>query len=141
MPGSPAKILCGVVVSAGKMTKAVKVRTAKQTYHKFFKKHFQTHQSYLVSDPNASLRAGDVVRIAAERQISRHIKHVVTEILAPWGPSIEERPPVLSEEERARRLQEKTERKKERRRERKPEKGEVAEDRVEGMVQGTAVAS
>lgn len=141
MPGAPPKHLCGIVVSAGKMMKAVKVRTAKQTYNKFLQKHFQTHQSYLVSDPNSSLRAGDVVKIAAERQISRHIKHVVTEIVAPWGPSIDERPPVLSEEERVRRLQEKTRRKQERRRERKPEKGESAEDRVEGMVEGTAVAS
>ncbi|CAD6564807.1 MAG: hypothetical protein ASARMPREDX12_004691 [Alectoria sarmentosa] len=141
MPGPPPKVICGVVVSAGKMMKAVKVRTAKQTYNNFLKKHFQSRDSYLVSDPNSSLRAGDVVKIAPERQISRHIRHVVTEIVAPWGPSIEERPPVLSAEERARRLQEKTERKKERRRERNPEKGESAEDRVEGMVEGTAVAS
>lgn len=66
---------------------------------------------------------------------------MVTEIVAPWGPSIDERPPVLSEEERLRRLQEKTLRKKERRRERNAETGESAEDRVEGMVEGTAVAS
>ncbi|KAF6219403.1 hypothetical protein HO133_005229 [Letharia lupina] len=141
MFGPPPKVLCGVVVSAGKMMKAVKVRTAKQTYNKFLKKHFRSNNSYLVSDPNSSLRAGDVVKIAAERRISRHIKHVVTEIVAPWGPSIDERPPVLSEEERLRRLQEKTLRKKERRRERNAETGESAEDRVEGMVEGTAVAS
>lgn len=73
--------------------------------------------------------------------MSRHIRHVVTEIVAPWGPSIDERPPVLSEGERVRKLQEKTERKKERRRERNLEKEENAEDGVEGMVDGTAVAS
>lgn len=66
---------------------------------------------------------------------------MVTEIVAPWGPSVDERPPVLSEEERMRRLREKTERKKERRRERNSEDKESAEDRVEGMVEGTAVAS
>ena len=59
-----------------------------------------SYQNYLISDPRSSLRAGDVVKIAAERQVSRHIKHVVTEIVVPWGPSIEERPPVMSEEER-----------------------------------------
>ena len=32
------KTLCGVVVSAGKMMKAVKVRTAKQVYNSFLKK-------------------------------------------------------------------------------------------------------
>lgn len=94
------------------------------------------------------------MRITAERKVSRHIRHVVTEIVAPWGPPVEERPPVLSEEERWRRVREKTERKKERRRERKGEGGvrgkeeegegegrESEEDRVEGMVEGTAVAS
>lgn len=105
------------------------------------KQHFQTHESYLVSDPNSSLRAGDVVKIAAERKISRHIRHVVTEIVAPWGPSVDERPPVLSEEERMRRVREKTERKKERRRERSEDDGGSAEDGVEGVVEGTAVAS
>ena len=68
---------------------------------------------------------------------------MVTEIVAPWGPGVDERPPVLSEEERMRRVREKTERKKERRRERKPNSGdgESAEDRVEGVIEGTAVAS
>ena len=124
------KILCGVVVSAGKMMRAVKVRTAKQTYNSFLKKvclppplcclclslelplltlipqltiplqYFLTHNSYLVSDPNDSLRIGDVVKITDEKRVSRHIKHVVTEIVAPWGPAIEERPKVLSAEER-----------------------------------------
>lgn len=66
---------------------------------------------------------------------------MVTEIVAPWGPGVDERPPLLSEEERMMRVREKTERKKERRRERDAEKGESEEDRVEGVVEGTAVAS
>lgn len=76
--------------------------------------------------------------------MSRRIRHVVTEIVAPWGAGgVEERPPVLSEEERRARVREKTERKKERRRERDAEGagGESGEDRVEGVVEGTAVAS
>ena len=87
------------------------------------------------------------MRFAAERKFSRRIGHVVTGIVAPWGPGIGERPPVLSEEERARMLREKTERKKERRRERRGEGGgsarreESAEDRVEGVIEGTMVAS
>lgn len=32
--------------------------------------------------------------------MSKHIKHVVTEIVAPWGPPIEERPPIPSAGER-----------------------------------------
>lgn len=126
------KVLCGVVVSAGKMMKAVKVRTAKQVYNSFLKKvshflicsipcslfhllqapvkelpaislsvtqHFQTYESHLVSDPNSSLRAGDVVRIASGWHASKHISHVVTEIVSPWGLPIDERPKIPSEEE------------------------------------------
>jgi len=71
--------------------------------------------------------------------VSRHIKHVVTEILAPWGPSIEERPPVMSAEERMAKYKAAYDAKRERRdRERK---GESEDDRVEGVVEGTAVAS
>lgn len=66
---------------------------------------------------------------------------MVTEIVAPWGPGVDERPRVLSEEERMRRVREKTERKKERRRERDTDKGESEEDMVEGVIEGTAVAS
>ena len=55
------------------------------------------------------------MKIAAERRVSRHIKHVVTEIIAPWGPGIEERPPVMSEEERNALWREKKAKKMERR--------------------------
>ncbi|KAL8659126.1 MAG: hypothetical protein Q9226_000590 [Calogaya cf. arnoldii] len=91
---APSQALCGVVVSAGKMMKAVKVRTVKQVYDSFLQKHYTAHKSYLVSDPNSSLRTGDVVRIAARPPASKHIRHVVTDIVAPWGPPAEERPPI-----------------------------------------------
>ncbi|KAI4127614.1 MAG: hypothetical protein LQ338_003109 [Usnochroma carphineum] len=106
---SPPQTLCGTVISAGKMMKAVKVRTTKQVFHSFLKKHFTVHQSHLVSDPNSSLRQGDVVRIAAGWRNSKHnIRHIVTEIVAPWGPPVEERPPIpkledLREQQRAKR--------------------------------------
>ncbi|KAL8812603.1 MAG: hypothetical protein Q9223_001150 [Gallowayella weberi] len=95
----PPKFLCGVVVSAGRMMKAVKVRSVKQVYDKFLRKHYTAYQSHLVSDPNSSLRTGDVVRIAARPPASKHIRHVVTEIVAPWGPPAEERPPIPTLEE------------------------------------------
>lgn len=66
----------------------------------FSPKQFLTYQNHLVSDPNDSIRTGDVVKIARVRRISGHIQHVVTEIVAPWGPKIEERPPIMSLEER-----------------------------------------
>ncbi|KAL9006370.1 MAG: hypothetical protein Q9188_000844 [Gyalolechia gomerana] len=114
MPSSP-QALCGTVVSAGKMMKAVKVRTSKQIYNSFIKKHFTAYQSHLVSDPNSSLREGDVVRIAPRWRTSKHIRHVVTEIVAPWGPPVEERPPIPNREEMAEERRMKREAKMERR--------------------------
>ncbi|MCJ1274130.1 hypothetical protein MMC21_001925 [Puttea exsequens] len=145
------RILCGVVVSAGKMQRAVKVRTAKQIYNSFLKKacspsqsnifpnshllqQFLTYQNHLVSDPTSSLRTGDVVKIVHERRVSRHIKHTVLEIVAPWGPGIDERPPILSVEERERLRREKKEAKTARKR----DKGRIAEAEV---MEGTRVAS
>ena len=93
--------------------------------------HFLSYQSYLVSDPNSSLRQGDVVRIAHGWRTSQHIKHVVTEIVAPWGPPIEERPKILSEEERMEIRLKKRAAKLERRQQRR-EKGKVGEAEPEG---------
>jgi small subunit ribosomal protein S17 len=94
--------LTGVVVSAGRMMKAVKVRTTKQTYNSYVKTLGTIHPVHLVSDPASSLRTGDIIRfIRLPQRHSRHIRHVVTEILAPFGEPIEARPKVLSAEERA----------------------------------------
>lgn len=90
----------GVVVSAGRMTKAVKVRIAGQEWNKKFRKHFPSEQTYLVADPNSSLVEGDVVRIASGWRTSKSIRHVVTSIVAPFGEPVENRPPILSEEQR-----------------------------------------
>ncbi|OCL01267.1 nucleic acid-binding protein [Glonium stellatum] len=92
--------LTGVVVSAGKMAKTVKVRIAKQEWHKHIRKFFPSSTTYLVSDPNSSLHEGDVVRIASGWRTSRHIRHVVSSIIAPFGTPINARPPIPTEEER-----------------------------------------
>ncbi|KAF2445874.1 nucleic acid-binding protein [Karstenula rhodostoma CBS 690.94] len=90
----------GVVVSAGRMSKAVKVRIAAQEWNKKFRKHFPSEQNYLVADPNSSLVEGDVVRIASGWRTSKSIRHVVTSIVSPFGEPVENRPPILSDEER-----------------------------------------
>ncbi|KAH7363742.1 hypothetical protein BKA66DRAFT_499149 [Pyrenochaeta sp. MPI-SDFR-AT-0127] len=87
----------GVVVSAGKMDRAVKVRVADQEWNKKFRKHFPSHQTHLVRDPNNSLVEGDVVRITSGYRTSKAIHHVVTSIVAPFGEPVENRPPVLSQ--------------------------------------------
>ncbi|KAF2652286.1 nucleic acid-binding protein [Lophiostoma macrostomum CBS 122681] len=90
----------GVVVSAGKMSKAVKVRIAGQEWNKHIRKYFPSPRTYLVADPNSSLVEGDVVRIQSGWRTSKAIRHVVTAIVAPFGPPVEDRPPVLTEEQR-----------------------------------------
>lgn len=146
MPPLP-QTLYGTVVSAGKMTKAVKVRTTKQVYNSFIKKHFTAYESHLVSDPNSSLREGDVVRIAPGWRTSKHIRHVVTEIVAPWGPPVEERPPIpkleeLTEEKRMKReakLERKEARKKEEPSERQADGGVPLKERHTNVIGGPEV--
>ncbi|KAF1963550.1 nucleic acid-binding protein [Byssothecium circinans] len=90
----------GVVVSAGKMDRAVKVRIAKQEWNKKFRKHFPSPETHIVADPQNSLVEGDVVRIASGWRTSKTIRHVVTAIVAPFGAPVQDRPPVLTDEQR-----------------------------------------
>lgn len=71
------------------------------------------------------------MRIASGWRTSHRIKHVVTEIVAPWGPPIEERPKILSEEERMDIRMQKRAAKLDRRKQRR-EKGIVGEAEPEG---------
>ncbi|KAI4199508.1 MAG: hypothetical protein LQ350_004574 [Teloschistes chrysophthalmus] len=126
----PPKILSGTVISAGLMEKAVKVRTTKPVYDSFLRKHYTRPKIHHVSDPNSSLRTGDVVRIAAitPRGVNGGIRHVVTNILAPWGPPIEERPPIPTFDQIAEKVFTKIHAKSERRLARKAE-ARIAGDR------------
>lgn len=51
-------------------------------------------------DPKNSLRTGDVVEIMNGRRVSKMKRFIVNRIVAPFGPPIEERPPVPTLEER-----------------------------------------
>ena len=53
--------------------------------------------------------------------MSQNLNHVVTEIVSPWGPAIDERPPVLNEADMAKLRAEKRARKEERKKERREE--------------------
>ncbi|UNI17327.1 hypothetical protein JDV02_003681 [Purpureocillium takamizusanense] len=92
--------LHGVVVSAGLMQKTVKVRVGGQKWNKVVNKWFADPKNYLVHDPNSSLRTGDVVSIAPGWPTSKNKRHVVKHIIAPFGSSIDQRPPVPTLEER-----------------------------------------
>ncbi|MCJ1322884.1 hypothetical protein MMC15_008234 [Xylographa vitiligo] len=148
--------ITAVVVSAGRMMNAAKVRTTKQIYNSRIQKarslsppsnpslfppqdlttttnappllqQFTISRHQLVSDPTAALRTGDTIRMTTERH-SRLIRHVVTAIVAPAaGEPIDERPAVLTGEQREEKRAGKRERKMARREARREgEKGEGA---------------
>ncbi|KAK4956097.1 hypothetical protein LTR28_005968 [Elasticomyces elasticus] len=89
----------GVVVSAGKMQKTVKVRVPGETWNKHIRKFFSTPTNYLVHDPNSSTNEGDIVSLTSLRT-SKHVHYVISAIIAPFGKPVEERPPVPTAEER-----------------------------------------
>ncbi|KAI0798310.1 hypothetical protein GGR55DRAFT_672677 [Xylaria sp. FL0064] len=94
------KELHGIVVSAGLMDKTVKVRLGGQRWEQRVHKWFKAPRFKLVHDPANSLRQGDVVAITPCWRESQHVRHVVKHIIAPYGPGIDERPPVPTMEER-----------------------------------------
>jgi len=112
-----------VVVSAGPMQKTVKVRIGTQQWNRHIRKHFNSTTHLLVHDPASSLRVGDIIAISPGWRVSKHVHHVVQSIIAPFGPPVEERPPVPTEEER---LRERARKKEEKDKRRDEEGGEEA---------------
>ncbi|KAL9088059.1 MAG: hypothetical protein Q9165_006400 [Trypethelium subeluteriae] len=95
-PPPPSRNYTGVVVSAGKMSKTVKVRIMKQDWNHHVRKYFDRPVHYLTHDPASSLREGDIIRLASGNRFSKNVRHVVTQIIAPFGPPLSERPPLPS---------------------------------------------
>ncbi|KAK4452088.1 hypothetical protein QBC34DRAFT_399147 [Podospora aff. communis PSN243] len=127
--------LHGVVLSAGLMERTVKVRVPSLKWNKLLKKHFNNPQTYLVHDPNNSLRTGDVVSISPGFRTSQHKRHVVNHIIKPCGVPIGERPPIPSKEERETEREAKSAAKRERKAlKKKVAMVETALERAERMV-------
>ncbi|KAK3674456.1 hypothetical protein LTR78_005542 [Recurvomyces mirabilis] len=95
----PHKKIVGIVVSAGKMEKTVKVRVAGQRWEPRIRKYFADHTDHLVHDPNSSLVIGDVVSLHRLRA-SKAVHHVVGELMTPYGIPREQRAPIPTPEER-----------------------------------------
>lgn len=93
------KDIVGVVVSAGKMDKTVKVRVPGQRWEKKIGKYFPSPTNHLVHDPNSSLIVGDVVKLHRLR-VSKSVHHVVAEVVSPFGKPIDARPPIPTPDER-----------------------------------------
>lgn len=99
------KTMTGLVLATTTMAKTIKVQIISPPntkFHKVLRKMvFIRPRKVLAHDPRGSCVDGDVVNVQpAGFHFARRVSHVVTRIVAPFGGKrIEDRPPVLSEEE------------------------------------------
>lgn len=96
----PYSLKKGTVESVGRMDRTVRVSHRHTTWDSHLQKNFPKVTTFLVSDPNNSLREGDVIEFSSGAPKSRNVRHVVERIVAPFGTNIDERPPVKTREER-----------------------------------------
>lgn len=90
----------GTVVSVGRMDRTVTVTYRSNEWDKHIRKYYRNEVKVLVSDPQNSLRAGDVIEFSSGAPKSRRVHHVVERIITPFAVPIEERSAVLTREER-----------------------------------------
>ncbi|KAJ5679807.1 hypothetical protein N7462_008051 [Penicillium macrosclerotiorum] len=94
------KTMTGTVTSVGRMNRTVSVTHRHNVWDKHIRKYYPKETRYLVSDPNNSLREGDVIEFSSGAPKSRHVHHVVERIVTPFAVPLEDRPAVMSREER-----------------------------------------
>ncbi|KAJ5733907.1 Nucleic acid-binding OB-fold [Penicillium malachiteum] len=90
----------GTVESVGRMERTVSVIQRHTVWNKQIGKYYPKETRYLVSDPRNSLREGDVIEFSSGAPKSRRVHHVIERIITPFAVPIEDRPAVLSREER-----------------------------------------
>ncbi|KAJ0425178.1 hypothetical protein BJY00DRAFT_203552 [Aspergillus carlsbadensis] len=96
----PYTLKSGTVVSVGRMERTVTVEHRHTIWDRHIRKSYPKTTRFLVSDPQNSLREGDVIEFSSGAPKSRHVRHVVERIIAPFGEAIEDRPAILTREER-----------------------------------------
>lgn len=96
----PYSTKLGTVVSVGKMQHTVRVSHRHTEWDAHLRKPYPKVTTYKVSDPRDSLREGDVIEFTSGAPRGRHVRHVVERIVAPFGSAVEERPAVMSRQER-----------------------------------------
>lgn len=94
------RLKTGTVVSVGRMQRTVTVLHRHNVWDKHIRKYYPKETRYLVSDPRESLREGDVIEFSSGAPKSRHVHHVVERIITPFAVPIEDRPAVMTHEER-----------------------------------------
>ncbi|KAE8150450.1 hypothetical protein BDV25DRAFT_154462 [Aspergillus avenaceus] len=128
----PYTLKTGTVVSVGRMDRTVRVAHRHTFWDNHIRKNYPKVTTYLVADPKESLREGDVIEFSSGYPKSRNVHHVVERIIAPFGQPIEDRPAVLTREERDAERTEKRAAKWQRREARRAENGE---EQSEGSAQ------
>lgn len=96
----PHDVKTGTVTSVGLMDKTVRVAYRHRKWEPHIQKYYPHETTYLVSDPQGSLREGDVIEFSSGARRSPRVRHVVDRIVAPFGVGIDERPPVLTRKQR-----------------------------------------
>ncbi|KAK6352830.1 hypothetical protein TWF696_004830 [Orbilia brochopaga] len=87
----------GIIVSAGMMPKMVKVRVPTPVWNEHLRKYFHRHIDVLSHDERSACRTGDVVRILPIERASKLKRHMVAEVISPFGTG--ERIPIETPEE------------------------------------------
>lgn len=82
------------------MDRTVRVAHRHTTLDPHIGKAYPKVTTFLVADPRESLREGDVIEFSSGYPKSRRVRHVVERIVAPFGSRIQDRPAVMSREER-----------------------------------------
>jgi small subunit ribosomal protein S17 len=77
----PKREFEGIVISAGKMDKTVKVLVERLAMHPTYKKHIKKRKKYLVHDPENKCKEGDKVIIREGRPFSKLKRFYVAKIL------------------------------------------------------------
>ncbi|RAL09671.1 nucleic acid-binding protein [Aspergillus homomorphus CBS 101889] len=96
----PYKLKKGTVVSAGRMERTVRVEHLNIEWDAHLRKYYPKKVYIKVSDPRESLREGDVIEFSSGAPKGRRVNHVVERIIAPFGQPLEDRPAVMTREER-----------------------------------------
>ncbi|KAL4778051.1 hypothetical protein BJX76DRAFT_344250 [Aspergillus varians] len=128
----PYTLKKGTVVSVGRMDRCVRVEHRHTIWDDFLRKNYPKITTFMVSDPRNSLREGDVIEFSSGFPKSRRVRHVVERIIAPFGEAIEDRPAVMSREERDALRAEKRAAKSVRREQRRGEEGGAASSQTNG---------
>ena len=86
----PKKELKGVVISAGKMDKTVKVAVDRMFKHPRYHKYVRRTKKYLVHDPENKCKEGDIVIIREGRPFSKLKRFYIAKIIGHMEAGKEE---------------------------------------------------